>query len=257
MSRARVEGRRIADGLAGRQHEVHAVGRPEVRADDAREVPGTRLASDDIAQDQTRFLCHGATVVGRTHAQASLDIVVKVANRDARHPPTPSGCARRVAQTTIAVQSGRDVSGSAERCMAAATSRGAALACAGPSRAGARGSPHASARVVGPEHHRDRPLHDGPGCAGGPAEPSPAWRAKCGRGFWRTSAPVTFETRRRTVGGGRPVGACFELRQPGPRGASVSSGEPQSLGSRPLRPDPRNPGCRRRTSPRIHFAGCP
>ena len=32
---------------------------------------------------------HGATVVRRPHAQASLDVVVEVANRDARHPPRP------------------------------------------------------------------------------------------------------------------------------------------------------------------------
>ena len=62
---------------------------PKVRADDGRQIPGTRLAPGDIAQDQSRFLFHGAAIVRRPNTQPSLDVAVEVANRDARHPPCP------------------------------------------------------------------------------------------------------------------------------------------------------------------------
>ena len=40
---------------------------------------GTRLAPDDIAQDQARFLFHGAAIVRRPHTRPGLDGVVEVA----------------------------------------------------------------------------------------------------------------------------------------------------------------------------------
>ena len=48
---------------AGVQHQGPSLGRPEVRVDSAGGLRGTRLASDDIAQDQPRFLVHEAPVV--------------------------------------------------------------------------------------------------------------------------------------------------------------------------------------------------
>ena len=59
--------------------------RPEVSADDAREVPGLRGATDCIAQDQASFLFHGPAGAGGPHTQAGLHLVVEIADRDARH----------------------------------------------------------------------------------------------------------------------------------------------------------------------------
>ena len=50
--------------LARRQLQVHAVGRAEVQANDAREVSRTRFVSDRIAQDQPCFLFNGSAVFG-------------------------------------------------------------------------------------------------------------------------------------------------------------------------------------------------
>lgn len=56
ITAASIERWRLASRFARRQLQIHAVGRPEMRANDAREVLGARLAFDRFAQNQPRFL---------------------------------------------------------------------------------------------------------------------------------------------------------------------------------------------------------
>ena len=62
----------------------------EIRAREwrARDSANPCIAPHRIAQDQPRFLFHGAPVVfGGADAQAGLHVVIEVADRDARHGP--------------------------------------------------------------------------------------------------------------------------------------------------------------------------
>ncbi len=72
------------------QHQIHAVSRAEVGLGDFRQVAGTRLGPNGLAQDQSRLLFHRAMIRGRPHAQKRLHLVIQVADGDACHGHVPN-----------------------------------------------------------------------------------------------------------------------------------------------------------------------
>ena len=64
---------------------IDAAERGETGVDGPAEVLRGRRPADGAAQDVAGFLLHRAAVLGRAHTQPALQLVVEVADCDARH----------------------------------------------------------------------------------------------------------------------------------------------------------------------------
>ena len=80
------EVRRFAHRAARRKFELDAAKERKALASELGQVPGTGFpVAHGLAQNDARLLFHRSPVLGGAYAQARLHIVVKTADRDARH----------------------------------------------------------------------------------------------------------------------------------------------------------------------------
>ncbi len=84
-----IEAWRLGHWIPIRQFKLYAPDGSEPSMDGFAEIPGLRRGTDSLPQDLPHFLFHGTAMLGRTDAQALLETIVYVADRDAGHETFP------------------------------------------------------------------------------------------------------------------------------------------------------------------------
>ena len=80
-----IEPRWLAYGFAYRNFQLYTAQGRKAGTNGTREIGWTIRSLDRFAQDETHFLLHGTPVAGCPYAQPCFHVVVKIADRNARH----------------------------------------------------------------------------------------------------------------------------------------------------------------------------
>lgn len=84
-----IEGNRGAHRIAGGDVQINATDFGHTRAQSMGQIHRWTGVANRIAQDFAGLFFHGPAMLGRTHTQAALDVIIEISNRDARHVPAP------------------------------------------------------------------------------------------------------------------------------------------------------------------------